>query len=71
MGQVAIVRGGSNNRRKYTCLQCAKQVYPKQYLLSLLNKHIASLSRHTHTRKSLLKLYIDTKRMVKSESFAQ
>jgi superfamily II helicase len=62
--QIVVVRGGCHIKRKFICMNCAIKVYPKRYLISLINSHISGLSRNTKHKASLLKAYIHTKRMV-------
>jgi len=64
MYEIVVIRGGWRNRRKYICLDCAIKVYPKRYLLQLMNNHLDRLSKNTKHKASLLKQYIHAKRMV-------
>jgi len=47
MNKVVIVRGGWRSMRKFICLKCAMKIYPKWYLIKLLNKRMQTLSRTT------------------------
>jgi hypothetical protein len=33
MYEIAVIRGGWRNRRKYICLLCAVRIYPKQFII--------------------------------------
>jgi hypothetical protein len=65
--QIAIVHGQSQVTWRYTCISCALRIYPKRYLLNLINKHLRKLSKGPRNRGYYIK-YMRLKQKIKQDA---
>jgi len=63
--QIALVHGEGKVRRRYTCISCALKLYPKRYIIKLIDKHISKLSKGVRNKGYYL-MYMHLKQYLMS-----